>query len=314
MSFPNFDNYLTVLANEFHGNQQRSGTLLAPIIPVGEASAKYPVWDAANDLRVPKPEDLRRAPMGEYGHSGITLSETAYSTEDKGHKVGVDDTMRKRYSNIINYSEAAMQRVINVIALGHEQEVRDYCYSTSVGNSTPTTLWSDDASTPDLDIEVEIEAMLNDQGIEPNMVHLSRPVYNRLKRHPRALDRFYKSRTATNQVLNTEQVAEFLGVPRVEVGGGFMDSARDGQIPNIDRIWNQNHVILAYVDGSRNIEAPRFLGTLTWTEDSGGETDVDIVMESYREEKIRTEWFQGHHFNAVVAQGSGLAHRFNSVL
>lgn len=285
-----------------------AGAQLAPMFRTAEQNAKYAVFDKENFLN--RPKNIQRAPGTPYSHSGMSLSEDSYNCEDKGHAVVVDETQRKKYRNQFDADFAAIRRAMMVVRYGHEREVKALVDAGTVPSSTPGTKWDASGSDPKGDIKALRKAFRDGCGMDPNTLTINKDVAEALYEHPDLIDLFKYSQVA---VLGAEDIARVFKIPRVIIAGEYEQSAEEGLTSSITQIWGDD-AIFSVTDNSQDLEAPNAFRTFVWTEDSGGEDDIDTVVESEPVKEIRSDRHTVRHNTDVKTTGSMLVRKLTSVL
>jgi|DEB0MinimDraft_6_1074348.scaffolds.fasta_scaffold09465_4 hypothetical protein len=303
-----FNPVLSQLAYEhWNDGTQWAGHALAPMFRTGEQAAKYPIFSKENLLR--RPTNIMRAPGTPYTHSSITLSSDTYNCEDKGHAVKIDDTERKKYRSQFDADQAAIRRAMSVIHYNHELEVKALVDDGSVGSATPSTKW-DAGGTPITDIKTQRTALRDASGIDANTMILTREVAEVLFYHSTLVDLFKYSQVA---VLGAEDLARVFRIPNVIIAGEYHDTAEEGLTSSLSQIWGDT-VVLAHVNNTADLEAPNAFRTFVWAEDSGMEDDIDVIVESHRDQDIRSDIHTVRHNTDVKKTGSTLVRKLTSVL
>jgi len=122
----------------------------------------------------------------------------------------------------LNVVQMSIRKVQNMMML--EREVAASQLATNAANYgagnkvtlTGTDQWSDDASDPLGDVEDAKEAIRQQIGVRPNVLAVGPKVLNRLRRHPKILDKLSTSTDRTPASL--AQLAAFFEVDRVVEG------------------------------------------------------------------------------------------------
>lgn len=304
-----FNPILSVLAHEWW-NQGTAwvGHILCPVFRAGEQSGKYPVFSKENFLR--RPKNIARAPGTRYTHSGLTLSDDSYHCEDRGHEIFIDDTERKKYRNQFDADTAGIERGLSVVRYAHELEVKALVDATGVPSSTPTTKWDASGSKPIKDVMTQRKAFRDGSGLDLNTMIISRDVAEALWEHADLIDKFKYTKAA---VLSAEDISRVFRIPNVYIAGEYQDTGAEGLSSSLSQIWGDD-VVLAHTNSGQDLEAPNFGRTMVWTEDSGTEDDIDVVVESRRDDDIRSDIHRVRHNIDVKQTGSTLIRKLTDVL
>lgn len=260
-------------ANEFVGKQ------LFPMFMTNEQAANYYVFDKQNALNVPILTP--RAPGAAYGRSVMRLSDDTYSCKDHGHEEPVDDVEREKYASSFDADKSAIARVTNIIAVNHELRSYNLATSGAVASSSPSTKWND--SSPDIfgDVDAAREVIHDNCGLDPNVMVISRDVFNVLKELDAVLQ---KIKYVQKGIVTADLLAPIFGVERVLVAGIVRNTAAEGQSVTASKIWGDS-VILAHVNSSQDLKAPSFGRTFNWAKMSGRQ---GVMVKTYRDDQINS--------------------------
>tara|TARA_R110000868_G_scaffold107590_2_gene294330 strand:+ start:338 stop:1273 length:936 start_codon:yes stop_codon:yes gene_type:complete len=303
-----FNAVLSGYASEWwNQNTQFVGAQLAPMFRTGEQAAAYAVFNKENFLN--RPVGIKRAPGTPYSTSNMQLSEDTFNCEDRGHVVPVDETQRKKYRNQFDADFAAIRRAMSVVRYNHELEVKALVDAGAVPGATPSTKW-DAGGTPIADFDAAVRAFRDGSGLSPNTMTMSQDVADVLFRHSTLVDLFKYSQVA---VLGAEDIARVFRIPRVIIAGEYQESAAEGLTSSITQIWGDD-VVLSHTVDTPDLDAPNAFRTFVWTEDSGGEDDIDVVVESFTDDDVRSEKHRVRHNTDVKTTGSMLVRKLTSVL
>lgn len=304
-----FNAILSVLASEFWNEGTRwVGTRLAPIFRTGEQNAKYPVFSKENFLN--RPKGITRAPGTQYTKSGLQLSEDSYNCEDKGHEVPVDETVRKKYRNQFDADLAAIRRALMIVHYNHELEVKALMNGVGIPSATPGTKWDAAGSDPIGDVTAQRKAFRDSSGLDMNTWVLNQDVAEVLFEHPDLVEKFKYSKEA---VLSAADIARVFRIPNVVIAGEYENTAEEGLPTSIGQIWGDD-CYFAHTQNVQDLEAPNTARTFVWTEDSGDEDDIDVVVESRPDQDIRSDIHRVRHHTDVKLTGSMLTRKLASVL
>jgi hypothetical protein len=305
-----FNPILSQIAYEhWNDGNQWAGHVLAPVFRTGEQAARYPVFSKENLLS--RPKNIQRAPGTPYSRSGLTLSHDTYNCEDKGHVVPVDDTERKKYRNQFDCDTAAIRRAVSTLHYNHELEVKALVDDGSVLGASPSTKWdASSGSDPIADIRAQRTAFRDGSGLDANTLVLTQDVAEVLYYHADLIDLFKYSQSA---VLGASDIARVFRIPRVVIAGEYHDTAEEGLASSLAQIWSDT-VVLAHTSDMSDLEAPNAFRTFSWTESSGSEDDIDLLIESYRDDDIVSDLHRVRHHTDVKKTGSTLVRKLTNVL
>lgn len=164
-------------------------------------------------------------------------------------------------------------------------------WNTAALRTTLGTQWDDHANaTPIDDIIAAKEKVVSGSGLEPNALVLNRLQFDHLKNCDQIVDRV-KYTSEANQEKMSQAIAAVIGVSKLVVAGGLTNTANPQQTASISRIWSNQYAMLARVAVTEDPSEACLGRTFIWTGDGPGAVGTDeklaLVMEEYREEKVR---------------------------
>ena len=168
-----------------------------------------------------------------------------------------------------------------------------------------TSQWSDFTNSNPLD------AMLSALDIpifRPNVAVFGQATWTKVRQHPRVIQAVYGT-AQTGGAVTREQVASLLEVREVVVGAGFVNTARRGQAPTIQRVWGRHAAFLYVSEEQASADQPTFGFTAQWGTRIAGSmpaprsglrgSEVVRVGESVREVISASD--SGYYFENAVA-------------
>lgn len=286
------------------------GRRLAPIFLTPEQSAQYYVFDRENMLSASSLKG--RAPSTPFPRTKLKLSDDTYRTIDRGLEIPVDDGVRKKYAKAFDADLAAIRKIRNDVLLNHEIRVRDKATGASVASATLLTAaqWDNYAGAshdPVANVDAGKEAIHSASGMEANLMILPRAVFMKLKESPKILDKIKYSQRG---VVTVEILQEVFGIPNIKIAGLSLNSAADGQTPVPADLWSDN-VVLAHVEDSPALDAPNFMRTFVWTEETGPD---GVLVETYRQNEIKSDVHRAQQWTDEKITGLELAYCIKDVL
>jgi hypothetical protein len=177
--------------------------------------------------------------------------------------------------------------------------------STNRVTLSGTSQWSDFTNSNPLD------AMLTALDIpifRPNVVVLGQAAWTKVRQHPRVIQAVYGT-SQTGGAIGREQLAALLEVREVVVGAGFVNTARKGQAPNMQRVWGKHCAMLYVSEEQAAADQPTFGFTAQWGTRIAGSmpaprnglrgSEVVRVGESVKE--VISANASGYYFENAVA-------------
>lgn len=96
--------------------------------------------------------------------------------------------------------------------------------------------------------------------MRPNKIVMGHEVWTTLRQHPK-LVRAYHGNDGADGLVSRTFLADLLEVEQVLVGKGWVNTARPGQLPNLERVWG-NNILLFYSD---RLSGPQSGLSFGWT-------------------------------------------------
>lgn len=221
------------------------GTQIMPIVPVKKKSDIYYIYDSKDDrFRVPK---TLRAPKTESRTVDWKVTTDGYVCDEHALNDLIDDIERDNADKPLNLQVDTVEFLTDIITLSLEMRIKDMLETNLTKHDPTSGAWSDytdGASNPITDIEVGKAAIHAVIFREPNVLLLGKAVYEKLKHHPKILERIKYSQKG---VLTSDLMAELFGIEKVIVGEAGYNSAKEGKTAALSYLWGKN-AILAYVE------------------------------------------------------------------
>lgn len=286
------------------------GMRIAPIFLSSVPSGAYYIFSKENVQSIPR--NIKRAATAPYARTTAKFSSDSFSCEETGIEELVDDAERAKYAIAFSADEAAMNRVANTIMMNHELDV----YDLATGAGTPTSAitgaaWNDytnPASNPVVDIDVIRELIHTSTGLDPNLLVLSRDVFNAVKEHPKILDK-YKYTQPGN--ITVELLAAAFGIKEIILAGAISSGAAENlTAPTPGLVWS-GKVWIGHSETSNDLQAPNFARTFIWA----GQTGPDgVAVETYREQARNSDVHRARQWADKKITGSSLGYQITGVL
>jgi len=287
---------LGAIAYEYLGEASQRGFVglsLLPIFETPKQSAQYPVIPMEAIL---KTKDTTRAPRGAYNRDDYKFELGTYSCQDRGHEEPLDDIESESYRIYFDAEEVATKRAIDKVLRAQEIRIASKLFNaTNLSHKDVSVPWNTAATaTPQGDVNTAKKAMRDTMGILPNVVAMGWWAFVNLLNTSeiKTALRYTSPIEMGGFEAQKAAIAQYLGVSQVLVGGAVKDSAGKGKATVIADVWDDEYVLLAAVANSpRDLQEPCIGRTFLWTEDS----PQNVVVESYREEQIRSNIYRVRH-------------------
>lgn len=270
------------------------GTSILPVFETVLQSSQYPIIPLEAIL---KTQDVTRAPRGNYPRDDYEFEMGNYACKDRGYEEPLDEIERKMYANLFDAEEVAVQRAIDKVLRAQEVRIAGKVFNTSniTGTSGVSTEWDTAATaTPHADIVAGKKAMRAASGLLPDTIAMSWTVFMNLLLTKEIKDalRYTNPIEMGGFEAQKSAVAQYFGVRQLLVGGAIKDSTGKGKATTIADVWDDEYVLLAKVAvNAKDLREPCLGRTFLWIEDSPEE----LVVESYREDAIRSDIYRVRH-------------------
>jgi len=218
------------------------GTEIMPIVPVKKKSDIYYIYNSKADrFRIPK---TLRAPRSESRTVDWEVTTDGYVCDEHALNDLIDDIERDNADKPINPEVDTVEFLTDIIQLSLEMRIKTILESSLSANA-PSVEWGTyDTSDPIADIETGKNAIHAVIFKEPNVLLLGKAVYDKLKHHPKILDRI---KYVQKGVVTAELMASVFEVEKVIVGKAGYNTAKEGKTAVLSYLWGKN-AILAYVE------------------------------------------------------------------
>lgn len=306
--------------------------ILRPI-DVDMQSGNFGIIPIAQLLQTQK---TTRAPGASYNSGTFTFFPVKYSCDEHGWEEPVDDRDAKRYANYLVAETIAGQRARHIILQDLEVTVAGLCNSTATfsnaqaGGSSGNVKWSSHATcTPREDVLNAVMAVWLATGLKPNLVQITWQQLVHLVQCQEWIDLVKYVQKGTPEAMASlamkeqQPLADFFGVPRVVVADAAQNTANEGQAASqttanapagavsISSIWDSTKVFVGRVAAGQDIRQPCVGRIFHWAADG---STMDVTMESYREEKRRSDIIRARQDVGPSIIYSNLGYLITSVL
>ena len=167
----------------------------------------------------------------------------------------------------IEFGRRAVDTIMNTLTLNLEYEQAELAqdpgnYPDSLKISlSGADLFTDAASDPEKQIEEAKEAVRRSTGVTPNVMAISKPIFNVIKNHGKIMDKF---KYTTSESITAKMLANLFGLEDLAVGSAVGIDSPEPDAPFED-VWG-NNIILAYAPQKpTGLEQPSFGYTYTLT-------------------------------------------------
>ncbi|WP_319406175.1 hypothetical protein [uncultured Desulfosarcina sp.] len=277
------------------------GLEVMPVFRTSVNGATYPVIPKEALLSAP---DADRAPRGKYQRDDWDYERGQFQTAEKGVEEPLDDTERELFDQEEQGMAEMMatQRAYKKILRSQEKRIAQKMFNETNFIPHPVTNEWDDAAaaTPLDDVAAGIAAFRLQCGMLPDALIIAYSTFQNLKNCDQLVDRIkFTFQGLDIAKMSAAQLAGAFNLPRVLVGGAVFNSAGKGMDANVADLWNNEYAQLVKISSGPDISQPGVGRTFLWTADS----PQNPIVESYREEKIRSDIFRvRHHVDEAFIQ------------
>lgn len=149
----------------------------------------------------------------------------------------------------IDLGGRAVSGVMNILTLNLEVEQAKLATDPATYAPSHTAVlgngdrWDDNAGNPLTMIEDAKSTIRRTSGVEPNVMVISKPIFNKLKNHPAITERY---KYTSSDSITADMIAKLMELEKLGVGAAsVLDSNADENAPFTD-VWG-NVAVLAYV-------------------------------------------------------------------
>jgi len=222
------------------------GTEIMPIVPVKKKSDIYYIYNSKADrFRIPK---TLRAPKTESRTVDWKVTTDGYVCNEHALNDLIDDDERDNADKPLNLDVDTTEFLTDIVQLSLEMRIKDMLEASLIKHDPTSGVWNDytdeTATDPIADIEIGKAAIHAVIFKDPNVLLLGKAVYDKLKHHPKILERIKYSQKG---VLTSDLMAELFGIEKVIIGKAGYNAAKEGKAENLSYLWGKN-AILAYVE------------------------------------------------------------------
>lgn len=231
-----------------------------PRVPVGKREFKYMKHSLAEGFTIPDTHVGRRSKPNEVEFSS---DEETASVEDYGLDSPVPyddiDNAPEGYDPLAN----AVESTTDLVLLDREIRVASLIHNSASYAATHrvTQTGTDRVDDPDFDVIGFIQDIIDSMLIAPTDMTLSRKVASKMCRHPDIVKAFHGN-SGDRGKAPVSFLAELFELDRINVGEAFVNAAKKGQAPSIQRAW-QDRIALHVNDRLANTMNKRITFAMT---------------------------------------------------
>ena len=255
--------------------------------------------------------DTARAPRSAYARGDYEWDFLDYKCSENGWEEPIDDVEAKIARNYFDAETLASNRAMNIILRSRERRVASKVFSADFTAHAVGHAWNSYADAdPRADVIKGFEAMRLSVGLEPNALILDKSILRHVSMCDSVIERVkYANPDAIRGDLTIAQLEAYFGC-HVIAAGAVSNRAAKIKPVNIQPIWDVTQAMLAVVSsGGQDLREPSIGRTFVWEED-GPEM---VVVETYREEQIRSDIVRARQNTDECIQFTGAGYRLTGV-
>lgn len=237
---------LTAIALMYH-NRRMIADQVAPRVPVGKQEFKYLKYDLAEGFTVP---DTRVGRKSAPNQVEMSATEETASTEDFGLDDPIPNADIANAPPNHNPEGKSVEFITNLVELDRELRVAGMVFNPAnyaAGYKqvlSGTSQFSDPASDP---IGLLTDA-LDDMLMRANIMVIGRRAYSKLAQHADVVKAAHGN-SGDKGMATRQAITDLFELEDVVVGEAFVNNARKGQNPVMQRAWG-NHIALINRDAT----------------------------------------------------------------
>lgn len=236
--------FLTSISVNYRNSRLIADDVL-PRVPVGKQDFRYLTYKLADSFTVPDTKVGRTSKVTqvEFGATAATASTVDYALDDPIPQVDIDNAAGTGYDPEARGTEVTT----NLILLDREVRTANLVFTAAnyatANKTTLTHAWDDYTnSTPIADITGAMDSMV----MRPNIMVVGQAVATALRSHPEIIKAYFGN-LGDSGIVPTDFIATLFGLDAMYVGQGWLNSAKPGQTPTVQRVWG-NLASLIYRD------------------------------------------------------------------
>lgn len=215
----------------------------------------------------------RRTPQGSYNLVNRTYENDNYTVEDFGLAERVDDSYKNDVARFFDAEAQAALQIRRQVQIGHESLVAAAMMNASTFNATAAAVAYTEGNIATIDLVRDVSgcvSRLNDKGVIPNTIVMSKNVFLRVRRSTLLLNflRGVLGNDAT-RLATAAQIAQIFaddGITRCLVGKMPKNSAKKGAAFSSAQVWGDTYIWVGYCAGGDPM-AGGCGRTVVWTKD-----------------------------------------------
>jgi hypothetical protein len=236
---------------------------IAPTVTVEKQSDVIPMMSSATQRR--KPDKTKRAPATRPAVVHFDVTSLTYHAQNYALMTYLTREEAKNADPAWNTSKSRAELIWDLLMIDKEYRVHGLCTDTTNGvggNTTTASGWQafGGGGDPLQDVENDIEACEYQAGFRPNQITFGKWAWRCFRMHEKVRGLF---RPHGGGIPNQGEVADALGVDKINVGGTMYNSAAEGATESLTRLWH-DEVHYCYNPPNPSKERPAYMYDFRW--------------------------------------------------
>lgn len=276
---------------------------IAPVVEVGALAGKYMKFDSKQAFLIP---ETKRASGGETQVAQWNGELVPFILDPNALKISIDQEIEVPLAGA---SSDSLEQVKTKVLLAQSANSFASAIFAKVRAATTAAAgkgkWASATVDPLAELEEGMEAVENRTGLTPNVVTLSKPMWRKIKHHPKVLARFPGKTTAITPQLVAEEIGDGDLAIEVVQGRGLRQAGLGGAAVPAMESFVGNTAIVHYRDAMPSQYSPGFAATLAYN---------SAMLEgvySYMNDSGTIKWIRIKWAFDVVIQSALLAYRID---
>ena len=244
-----------------------------PLVSVAHQTDVYFVWSKGDFFR---DEAQLRADATESAGSGVNLTTQSYAAKVWALHQDIGSQVRSNADPAVDVDVTATRQLMQKMLIRRDRIFVQKYLTTGVWGTditgvasaptgSQTIQWSDDANgDPFTDIATGQTTVLQNTGFLPNVLLLTWPVYQALRKHPLVVDRIKYTSPAFAGTITPQLLAEAFDIEEVVVSKAVYNSAAQGATTNMQFVAGKS-ALLAYRAPNPGLMVPTAGYLFGWT-------------------------------------------------
>lgn len=284
---------------------------LCPIVEVPFISGSIPKFDQGDVWRVP--DDLR-APGTEANVVTRGVSSDSFLATNHALKtfVTLEDQKNADPIYVQKLFNGGAEFLKTQLLLSKEKRVAGLVTSGSnCGSySAVASSWTDHGNADPLsDVQTALDNVQDSIGYRPNIVTFGTVAWRHFRRNTTVRNLIFGVNNGGGYP-NEAQVANILGVEKVNVGKAYENTGKEGQADNLATVW-KDHVLVHYAPPTPSIYVPSFMYEFRWA--PSGVPNMQVERHPYDTRKKRSEIELGYYADDTKITGAALSFLVSNV-